>query len=102
MRDILAVVLAGGAGERLYPLTKHRTKPAVPFGGIRRTIISKYVNIPPGTIIEYDHEEHRHNYTVSEKGVVAIPKETKVSPNPHTSSLRINKSAREALASGFG
>jgi glucose-1-phosphate adenylyltransferase len=32
------VVLAGGQGERLYPLTKHRAKPAVPFGGIYRII----------------------------------------------------------------
>src|SRR3954451_8201358 len=29
----LAIVLAGGAGERLYPLTKDRAKPAVYFGG---------------------------------------------------------------------
>lgn len=38
MRDVLAVVLAGGAGERLYPLTRHDAKPAVPFGGIYRII----------------------------------------------------------------
>jgi glucose-1-phosphate adenylyltransferase len=30
--------MAGGKGERLYPLTKDRTKPAVPFGGIYRII----------------------------------------------------------------
>ncbi len=35
---ILALVLAGGKGERLYPLTKHRSKPAVPFGGRYRVI----------------------------------------------------------------
>lgn len=38
MKDILALVLAGGKGERLYPLTLHRTKPAVPFGGKYRII----------------------------------------------------------------
>ena len=38
MRDVLAVVLAGGVGERLYPLTKDRAKPAVHFGGIYRLI----------------------------------------------------------------
>jgi glucose-1-phosphate adenylyltransferase len=38
MKDVLAVVLAGGAGERLYPLTQHRAKPAVPFGGIYRLV----------------------------------------------------------------
>jgi len=35
---ILAMILAGGKGERLHPLTLHRAKPAVPFGGIYRII----------------------------------------------------------------
>lgn len=35
---VLAVVLAGGKGERLFPLTKYRSKPAVPFGGAYRVI----------------------------------------------------------------
>jgi glucose-1-phosphate adenylyltransferase len=38
MRDTLGVLLAGGAGERLYPLTRDRAKPAVPFGGNYRII----------------------------------------------------------------
>jgi len=38
MRDTLGVLLAGGAGERLYPLTRDRAKPAVPFGGHYRLI----------------------------------------------------------------
>jgi len=37
-RDITTFILAGGKGERLHPLTKDRTKPAVPFGGIYRMI----------------------------------------------------------------
>ena len=36
--DVLAFVLAGGAGERLFPLTLHRAKPAVPFAGVYRII----------------------------------------------------------------
>jgi glucose-1-phosphate adenylyltransferase len=36
--DTLVMVLAGGAGERLYPLTKERAKPAVYFGGPYRII----------------------------------------------------------------
>ncbi|MBW1735460.1 MAG: glucose-1-phosphate adenylyltransferase [Deltaproteobacteria bacterium] len=34
MKKSLAVVMAGGRGERLMPLTKNRSKPAIPFGGI--------------------------------------------------------------------
>jgi glucose-1-phosphate adenylyltransferase len=37
-RDVLAVVLAGGRGTRLEPLTRDRAKPAVPFGGIYRIV----------------------------------------------------------------
>ena len=37
-RKILTMILAGGQGERLYPLTQDRAKPAVPFGGIYRII----------------------------------------------------------------
>jgi glucose-1-phosphate adenylyltransferase len=38
MQNVLAILLAGGAGERLYPLTKDTAKPAVPFGGAYRII----------------------------------------------------------------
>jgi glucose-1-phosphate adenylyltransferase len=38
IRDTLGVLLAGGAGERLFPLTRDRAKPAVPFGGNYRII----------------------------------------------------------------
>jgi glucose-1-phosphate adenylyltransferase len=38
MKDTLAVILAGGRGERLEPLTRDRAKPAVPFGGDYRII----------------------------------------------------------------
>lgn len=38
MQDILAVILAGGVGSRLSPLTDNRAKPAVPFGGKYRII----------------------------------------------------------------
>jgi glucose-1-phosphate adenylyltransferase len=44
---ILGVIMAGGKGERLYPLTKERSKPAVPFGGKYRIIdfvLSNFVN----------------------------------------------------------
>lgn len=38
MRKTLAIIMAGGAGKRLFPLTRDRAKPAVPFGGIYRLI----------------------------------------------------------------
>ncbi|MCG2676986.1 NTP transferase domain-containing protein, partial [bacterium] len=37
-KNTLTFIMAGGKGERLYPLTKYRTKPAVPFGGSYRVI----------------------------------------------------------------
>ncbi len=38
MKSVTTLVMAGGKGERLYPLTRDRAKPAVPFGGIYRII----------------------------------------------------------------
>jgi len=45
--NLLAVILGGGAGSRLYPLTRDRSKPAVPFGGKYRLVdvpISNCIN----------------------------------------------------------
>ncbi|MEN9736553.1 MAG: hypothetical protein RL129_1264, partial [Actinomycetota bacterium] len=36
--DLISIVLAGGEGKRLMPLTRDRAKPAVPFGGSYRLI----------------------------------------------------------------
>src|SRR5713101_8640423 len=36
LKQTTAMILAGGQGERLSPLTRDRAKPAVPFGGIYR------------------------------------------------------------------
>jgi len=47
MDKVLSIILGGGKGSRLYPLTEHRAKPAVPFGGKSRLIdisISNCIN----------------------------------------------------------
>ena len=47
MIEVLGIVLAGGSGQRLHPLTQDRAKPAVPFGGNYRIIdfvLSNFVN----------------------------------------------------------
>ena len=38
MKDVVSLILGGGQGTRLYPLTKYRSKPAVPIGGKYRLI----------------------------------------------------------------
>jgi glucose-1-phosphate adenylyltransferase len=38
VRDVLTIILGGGRGTRLFPLTHHRSKPAVPIGGKYRLI----------------------------------------------------------------
>lgn len=46
-KSVLAMILAGGEGSRLYPLTRDRAKPAVPFGGKYRIVdfvLSNFVN----------------------------------------------------------
>ncbi|MDQ3022913.1 MAG: sugar phosphate nucleotidyltransferase, partial [bacterium] len=47
MIDTLVMIMAGGKGERLFPLTRDRAKPAVPFGGRYRIIdfaLSNFIN----------------------------------------------------------
>jgi len=63
MEDTLAIIMGGGAGTRLFPLTKQRAKPAVPLAGKYRLVdipISNCINsglrqiyivIPAGTSI---------------------------------------------------
>ena len=46
-KKVVAVILGGGAGNRLYPLTATRSKPAVPIGGKYRLVdipISNCIN----------------------------------------------------------
>lgn len=95
MKDVVAVLLAGGAGERLHPLTRNRAKPAVPFGGIYRIIdisLSNCVNSDCRRIlvlIQYkSHSLTRHvqsgwNHFRSEFGefIDTIPPQQRVNSN---------------------
>ena len=63
----LTLILAGGQGSRLYPLTSNRPKPAIPFGGIFRIIdftLSNALNSGLRRLVlltQYKHEElHRY------------------------------------------
>lgn len=49
MKNVLAIILGGGQGTRLYPLTKFRSKPAVPIGGKFRLI-----DIPISSCLHWD------------------------------------------------
>jgi glucose-1-phosphate adenylyltransferase len=67
MNDILAVILAGGRGSRLYPLNKLRSKPAVPIAGKYRLIDIPISNCINSEIFRIDvltqfnsHSLHRH------------------------------------------
>lgn len=52
MPKVLSIILGGGKGSRLYPLTKERSKPAVPFGGKHRI-----VDIPISNCINSDFRQ---------------------------------------------
>ncbi|OJF77768.1 MAG: glucose-1-phosphate adenylyltransferase [Treponema sp. CETP13] len=52
MPKVLSIILGGGKGTRLYPLTKERSKPAVPFGGKHRI-----VDIPISNCINSDFRQ---------------------------------------------
>ena len=61
--NVQALIMAGGRGERLYPLTASRPKPAIPFGGVSRIVdftLSNCLNsglsrVP--LLTQYKHEE---------------------------------------------
>ena len=84
MKDILAVILGGGRGARLHPLTKLRSKPAVPIAGKYRLIDIPISNCINSGINRIDvltqfnsHSLHRHisqtyNFDVFHTGFVEI------------------------------
>src|SRR5260370_7929725 len=59
---ILGIVLAGGEGKRLWPLTADRAKPAVPFGGNYRLVDFVLSNLANGGLLRVcvltQHKSH--------------------------------------------
>lgn len=92
---ILAFVLAGGKGERLFPLTEFRSKPAVPFGGRYRItdfVLSNMINSRIYSLyllVQYKSQsliEHiRQNWTMSplvrDQFVTAVPPQMRMGPD---------------------
>lgn len=83
---VLAIVLAGGEGKRLMPLTADRAKPAVPFGGIYRLIdfaLSNVVNSGYAKIIVLtQYKSHSLDRHVSQAWRLASPLGHYVAPIP--------------------
>jgi glucose-1-phosphate adenylyltransferase len=91
---ILAFVLAGGKGERLFPLTSFRSKPSVPFGGRYRIVdfvLSNLVNSHIQSIyllVQYKSQsliEHvRQNWVVSspvkDQFITVVPPQMRMGP----------------------
>jgi glucose-1-phosphate adenylyltransferase len=92
---ILAFVLAGGKGERLFPLTEFRSKPAVPFGGRYRItdfVLSNMINSRIYSLyllVQYKSQsliEHvRQNWTLSplvrDHFVTVVPPQMRMGPD---------------------
>src|SRR5450756_972754 len=96
---VLAIVLAGGEGKRLLPLTADRAKPAVPFGGIYRLIdfaLSNVVNsgyLKVVVLTQYkSHSLDRHVTTTWRMSnllgnyVTPVPAQQRLGPHWYTGS----------------
>ncbi|MBI5741304.1 MAG: glucose-1-phosphate adenylyltransferase [Nitrospirae bacterium] len=91
----LAMIMAGGRGERLFPLTFERSKPAVPFGGryrivdfvlsnlINSQIFSIYllVQYKSQSLIEYVRENWGLSSVMSDHFVTVVPPQMRYGPD---------------------
>lgn len=86
---ILSIVLAGGEGTRLMPLTRDRAKPAVPFGGVYRLIdfpLSNLVNSGYSQVIVLtQYKSHSLDRHISQLWRFSTLLGNYVSPSPHSS-----------------
>ncbi|MBI5195152.1 MAG: glucose-1-phosphate adenylyltransferase [Nitrospirae bacterium] len=93
-QKVLAIVLAGGRGNRLFPLTFERSKPAVPFGGryriidfvlsnlINSRIFSIYllVQYKSQSLIEYVRENWVLSSIIQDHFVTVVPPQMRIGP----------------------
>ncbi|HJO58203.1 MAG TPA: sugar phosphate nucleotidyltransferase, partial [Nitrospinaceae bacterium] len=84
---ILGMILAGGEGSRLFPLTQERAKPAVPFGGkyrlvdfvlsnlVNSNILSVYVltQFKSQSLTEHLHEGWRFSSLLPDHFILPVP-----------------------------
>ncbi|HEY2306109.1 MAG TPA: glucose-1-phosphate adenylyltransferase [Streptosporangiaceae bacterium] len=98
-RRVLGIVLAGGAGRRLMPLTEDRAKPAVPFGGLYRLVDFALSNLVNGgclrvcVLTQYkSHSLDRHITTTWRMSsllgnyVTPVPAQQRLGPQWYTGS----------------
>src|SRR6201987_1558734 len=98
-KSVLGIVLAGGAGTRLSPLTADRAKPAVPFGGLYRLIDFALSNLANGGIrkicVLTQYKSHRLDRHISTTWrmscllgnyVTPVPAQQRLGPHWYTGS----------------
>src|SRR5258706_12892515 len=91
---VLAMIMAGGKGERLHPLTRDRSKPAVPFGGRHRIVdfvLSNFLNsevysiyvlvqYKSQSLIEHLRSTWRTTGLITDYFVTVLPPQMRVGP----------------------
>jgi len=91
---VLAFILAGGKGERLFPLTSFRSKPSVPFGGRHRIVdfvLSNFINsgiysiyllvqYKSQSLIEHVRQHWSFSSIVKDHFVAVVPPQMKMGP----------------------
>jgi glucose-1-phosphate adenylyltransferase len=94
LKRVLAIILGGGAGTRLYPLTKLRAKPAVPLAGKYRLIdipVSNCINseiVKIYTLTQFNsaslnrHLARTYNFSAFQEGFVEVLAAQQTADNP--------------------
>src|SRR5271156_4106351 len=100
--SVLGIVLAGGAGTRLSPLTADRAKPAVPFGGVYRLIDFALSNMANGGIrkicVLTQYKSHSLDRHISTTWRMSDLLGNYVTPVPAQQRLRAHRDTRSAAA----